>query len=160
VSNFAFTTARMLPKRAAVVGRSVAAQNSRGQRLLLELFELFLCNGAAIEQILCRCDLVSWVTATSDGLDVLVRRGFSLPHLSCSPLGHALATRYQVNEDREEGEDDQENNPERLPPPTQVPVPEQVDEDLEEHHQEAHEEEGPNKEPEPVPEAIHAKPSA
>jgi hypothetical protein len=124
---------------------------------LLELFKLFLGNGAAIQQILRRCDLVSWVIATSYGLDVLVRSGLSTLHLSRTPLGHALATRYQVDEDREEREDDQENDPKGLRPSAQVPVPEQVDEDLEQHQQEAHEEEGPNKEPEPVPEAIHAK---
>jgi hypothetical protein len=130
--------------------------SSGGQRLLLELVELSLGDGAAVKQALRRSDLVSRAAALSgDGLDVLVSGRLGSASCGHMALSHASAASDQVDECREEGEDDQENDPESLPAAAQVPVSEQISDDLEQHHQIHHEEKGPNEEPEEVPETVH-----
>src|SRR5215211_5601168 len=130
--------------------------SSGGQRLLLELVELSLGDGAAVKQALRRRDLICGTAAlTRNRLDVLVRRDLSLLHLSRLPLSHSTTASDQVDNGCEERENDQEDDPERLPPTAQFPVPEQIGNDLEQHHQIHHEEKGPNEEPEEVPETVH-----
>src|SRR5215213_3761586 len=115
--------------------------SSGGQRLLLELVELSLGDGAAVKQALRRRDLICGTAAlTRNRLDVLVRRDLSLLHLSRLPLSHSTTASDQVDNGCEEGENDQEDDPERLPPTAQFPVPEQIGDDLEQHHQIHHEE--------------------
>src|SRR5215207_7734732 len=133
-----------------------------GQRLLLELLELLLGNGAAVKQALRRRDLVCRTAAlTSNRLNVLVGGHLGLSHLSRLSIGHTPTASDQVDNCREGREDDQEDDPERLPPPAQILVSEEITDDLEEHHQIHHEEKGPNEEPEEVPETVHLRqPSA
>jgi hypothetical protein len=130
--------------------------SSGGQRLLLELVELSLGDGAAVKQALRRRDLICGTAAlTGNRLDVLVRRDLSFLHLSRLPLSHSTTASDQIDNGCEEGENDQEDDPERLPPTAQFPVPEQIGDDLEQHHQIHYEEKGPNEEPEEVPETVH-----
>jgi hypothetical protein len=97
----------------------------------------------------------------SGGLpDVLVLPPFRLLGVANTPLGHALASRDQVDQGRDQREQDQTDDPGGLRHAGHVPVPEQIEEDLEHHHQVRHEGEADEDEPDHVPERHRSIPSA